>query len=83
MFLPRKLGGLGILKPSTVYYAKRVSFLLSVLNSDDMQVRETARYTFGLHMSKRKVRIAADDQPNFGRYCIRSDGRIQKQTAIN
>ena len=53
MFLPRKLGGLGILKPSTVYYAKRVSFMLSVLNSDDLQVRETARYTFRLHMGKR------------------------------
>ena len=83
MFLPRKFGGLGILKPSTIYYARRVSFLLSVLNSDDPQVRASARYTFNLHMSKRKVEMAAEDQPNFGGFCIRSDGRIQKQSAVN
>ena len=83
MFIPHKYGGLGILKPSTMYYAKRVSFLLSVLNSDDPQVRESARYTFHLHMKKRKVSIAADGGPNFGDYCIRSDGRIAKNCTIN
>ena len=83
MFLPRKHGGLGILKASTLYYAKRVSFLLSVLNSDDQQVRESARYTFHLHMSKRKVPVANDDDPNFGGYTVGSDGRIVKQSKVN
>ena len=39
MFIPRKQGGLGILQPMTMYYAKRVSFLLSVLNSQGVSSR--------------------------------------------
>ena len=37
MFIPRKFGGLGVINPTTTYIAKKISFLLSTLNSDDPQ----------------------------------------------
>ena len=55
MFLPRCQGGLGLVKPATMYHAKHVTFLLSLLNSDDPKVKDSARAAFHLHMSKRKV----------------------------
>eukprot|EP00745_Piridium_sociabile_P023008 TRINITY_DN35831_c0_g2_i14.p1 TRINITY_DN35831_c0_g2~~TRINITY_DN35831_c0_g2_i14.p1 ORF type:complete len:336 (-),score=64.31 TRINITY_DN35831_c0_g2_i14:549-1556(-) len=64
IFAPRRCGGLGLLKPSTMYYAKRLSFLLLVLNNDDNHVRDVARGSFKLHMQKRKVQLTGPDEDN-------------------
>ena len=74
---------MGISKPSSIYYAKRVSFLLSVLNSDDPQVRQSARYSFYLHMEKCKVDTVPENELNFGGFGVSSNGRIIKQSAVN
>ena len=52
MFIPRKFGGLGVINPTTTYIAKKISFLLSTLNSDDPQTRHSARSSLELHMKK-------------------------------
>ena len=43
MFSPRSQGGLGLLRPLIMYYAKKLSFYLSILNSDGTQTRERER----------------------------------------
>ena len=83
VFCPKKKGGLGLLKPSTMYHAKRVSFLLSVLNSDDSHVRAVARGGLHLHMQKRKVLQADPDEDNFGGYRVTGGMRIQKESKVN
>ena len=65
MFTSKKHGGLGILKPSTMYKAKKISFIISVLNSDDQNVRILARKSLELHMSKRKVPLVQEEEDNF------------------
>ena len=76
MFTPKKLGGLGILKPSTMYEAKKISFIISVLNSDDQNVRILARKSFELHMSKRKVPLA-EEEDNFLGYEVNDDYKVK------
>jgi hypothetical protein len=83
VFTPKKKGGLGILKPSTMYHAKRISFLLSVLNCDDLQVRAVARDSFVLHMTKRKVPSAPPGQNNFGGYSVGEEQRILKGSKVD
>ena len=43
MFVPKWNGGLGLRNPMTLYNSKRLSFLLSVLNSKDTLVKKVAR----------------------------------------
>ena len=69
-FVPRKYGGLGIRHPRIIYLAKRVSFALSVLNSDDVQVRFSARTSLVLHMEKRKIPQALPGNPQFAGYQV-------------
>ena len=83
IFAPRREGGLGVIKPSTIYHAKRVSFLLSCLNSDDPQVRTVARKTFSLHMNKRKVPVAGEEELSFGGFKTNPSGRISKGSKVN
>jgi len=83
IFTPRKQGGLGVLRPCTMYHAKRVSFLLSVLNSDDAHVRATARESFSLHLQKRKIPLADDENNNFGGYKTNDAYRLEKKSKVN
>ena len=83
IFTPRKEDGLGLTKPSTMYHAKRVSFLLSVLNSDDPQVRSLTRNSFVLHMQKRKVSAARPGEDNFGGYKVNNAYRLDKNSKTN
>ena len=84
MFLPRKEGGLGLLKPSSIYHAKKLSFLISCLNSDDQQVKMTARESMKLHMTKRKVPyVEGTDDPNFGGYLLDEEGKLMKNCKVN
>ena len=58
-------GGLGSFNPRIIYYAKKLSFYLNVLNSDDEQTQHTTRQSFELHMKKRKCEEADTHQENF------------------
>ena len=84
IFTPRREGGLGVIKPSTMYHAKRISFLLSVLNSDDIPVRSAARSSLTLHMTKRKVPISTDpEEENFCGYKTKENGQLYKESKVN
>jgi len=84
MFCPRAEGGLGLMNPHTLYRAKHVSFMLSMLNSDDGQVRETARTSLRLHMEKRKVPLASrDDENTFAGFRTSTKGKIEKNSRVN
>jgi hypothetical protein len=83
MFTSRSEGGLGILNPSALYSAKHLSFKLSALNSDDAQVRETARASLALHMQKRKVPEVQDgDGGGFGGFQTTDDGNLAKASRV-
>ena len=82
MFTPKSYGGLGIPRPRVLYYSSRLSFILSVLNSSDRCVRDVARESLHLHMSKRKVPIAAPGEPNFAEYSVVGN-KLNKQSASN
>ena len=55
-------GGLGIRKPITVYFAKKLATYIGMLNSDDEKVKLIARKSLSLHMSKRKVQVMQQEQ---------------------
>ena len=78
IFSPRSCGGLGIPSPRILYYAKHLSFYLSVLNSNDPLVKKAATKSLHLHMSKRKVQLSNSDNQNFCGYAIDSKGNFQK-----
>ena len=83
IFSPRSCGGLGIPSPRILYYAKHLSFYLSVLNSNDPLVKMAATKSLHLHMSKRKVLLSNSDNQNFCGYAIDSKGNFQKNSKIN
>ena len=70
MFVPKCNVGLGLRNPTTLYNSKRVSFLLSVLNSKDTLVRKVARESLALHMRARKVLKAPDGAENQFLGCV-------------
>ena len=80
MFTPKKLGGVGTLKPSTMYKAKKISFIISVLNSDNQNVRILARKSLELHMSKRKVPSVEEEEDNFLGYEVNDDYKVKPRT---
>ena len=83
MFISKNNGGLGIINPATTYIAKKISFLLSVLNSDDPQTRHCARFSLDLHMNKRKVDKDNSPDSSFAGYGTDGNGRLVKQCAVN
>ena len=83
MFVNKEAGGLGIMHPRTQYYACRLAFFLSVLNSDDACVRHTARTSLTLHMTRRKVTAAQRDDTQFAGYRVTEAGTLDKQSKVN
>ena len=77
MFTPKKHRGLGILKPSTMYKAKKIAFIISVLNSDDQNIRIIARKSLELHISKRKVPLVEEEEDNFSGYEVNDDYKVK------
>ena len=83
-FTPRVQGGLGIINPRVMYYAKHMSFALATLNSDDISVRNTARESLNLHMTKRKaVSVNQDDETESFAGFVIEDGKILKKSKVN
>ena len=78
MFTKKSAGGLGILHPRTQYYACRLAFFLSVLNSDDVCVKNTARASLTLHMTRRKVRPAQPGGDQFGGYAVLNNSLVKE-----
>ncbi len=83
MFLPNAQGGLGLIKPSSVYHRKKVTFLLDCLNSDDQQTQFTAHNALHLHMSKRKVPLSDDEDISFAGYKLLQPGKLAKVGKVN
>ena len=82
MFTPQQQGGLGIPKPYVNYYACRLSFILTVLNSDDMCFRKGARDSLKLHMERRKVPMAEPGQSCFAGYSVVGN-KLNKKSSVN
>ena len=80
MFVARSKGGLGLRNPTNMYIARKISFMVEMLNSDDNQVRFIARESLQLHMNKRKVNLAKSDDPSFGGYEVNEAGIIKKNS---
>ena len=80
MFVARSKGGLGLRNPTNMYIARKISFVVEMLNSDDNQVRFIARESLQLHMNKRKVNLAKSDDPSFGGYEVNEAGIIKKNS---
>ena len=57
MFVAKSKGGLGLRNPTNMYIARKISFMVEMLNSDDNKVRFVARESLQLHMNKRKVNL--------------------------
>ena len=74
MFLPRNHGGLGVKKLSLVYYTKRISFLLKILNNDVENFSSIARESMKLDIKKRKVSFAGFQRRNFLGYELDESG---------
>ena len=82
IFADKSSGGLGILHPRTQYYALRLAFFLSALNSDDMCTRHTAQSSLDLHLSRRKCLTAQPGDEQFAGYAI-INGSLAKQSKVN
>ena len=82
VFVPKYTGaGLGIRKPSGVYYAKKVSSYLQMLNYDGLVVLATAEKSLKLHMQKLKVK-ETEQEYNFARYEINENGVVDKNVRM-
>ena len=66
--------------PRIIYYAKKLSFYLSVLNSDDEHTRHTARQSLELYMKKRRCEEADPHQENLAGF--RTNYRVIKTSKV-
>ena len=82
IFTSKQCGGLGIPKPRDIYYADRLSFVLSVLNSSDNTVRRVARESLQLHMTRRKIPLAEPGESSFGGFRVVGN-KLDKTTTSN
>ena len=74
------VGGLGLRNLTNMYIARKISFVVEMLNSDDNQVRFIARESLQLHMNKRKVNLTKSDDPSFGGYEVNEAGIVKKNS---
>ena len=81
-FTAKSKGGLGLINPRVSYYAKHLQFHLAVLNSDDPAVRQAARSSLDLHMSKRKAVPTTSSEDSFAGY-VTAGNKIVKNSKVN
>ena len=67
MFVAKSKGGLGLRNPTNMYIARKISFMVEMINSDDNKVRFVARESLQLHMNKRKVNLFRGEGGGRGR----------------
>ena len=70
-FQPRNTRGLEVPNIEWLYTSFRIGHLLSMLNNDDMTVRELARESLFLHLQRRKIPIASQNEPQFLRFKLK------------
>ena len=78
IYLPRTNGGLGVKKLSHTYYITRISFLIKMLNHDEM-FSELARNSLRLDMKKRGVSFSNAGNNYLG-YEVKEDGFLNTRT---
>ena len=81
MFIPKSKGGLGVLNPRIAFYAKRLAFILSTLNSDDEKTKVCARNSLRLHFDKRKAVFDNEHLNMFAGYIIENN-KIVKHSKV-
>ena len=74
-FQNKSKGGLGVRKPSIIYRAARVNFLIHMLNHNDENFRFVARKSFEIDMTKRGV-LRSDAENNFLGYNLKESGHL-------
>ena len=74
--MKKQHGGLGIRKPSTVYGATRISFLVNMLNHDNDNIRYVARNPLSLDFSKRGAKRSIEEN-NFLGLNITASGSLE------
>ena len=79
IYLPREVRGIGIKKLSDVYYVTRLSFLVNILNHDVEEIRNVARQSLKLDMSKRGVPLS-QQRNNFLGYKLNSNNFLESHT---
>ena len=75
MFLKKQHGGLGIRKPSTIYRATRINFLIKMLNHPDNNFRFIPRNSLSLDFKKRGI-SRNEANRNFLGYTIKDNGLL-------
>ena len=75
MFLKKQHGGLGIRKPSIIYRATRINFLIKMLNHPDNNFRFIARNSLSLDFKKRGIPITEPNR-NFLGCTIKDNGLL-------
>jgi hypothetical protein len=81
IFQARGDGGLGVPNIEWVYTATRTNHLLKMLNCDDVTVREMARESLLLHMQRRKIPPAKENERQFLGFKIKDNGKLDIKTA--
>ena len=76
MFTKKQKGGLGIRKPSIIYRATRINFLIKMLNHPDLNFRYVARHSLSLDFVKRGI-PKTDAHRNFLGYKIKDSGTLE------
>ena len=72
------------MKPEIMYKAKFLSFLLSILNNDDVNVSNRGRNSLELHMSKRKaVETNNHSENTFAGYRLDDTKKLVKASKVN
>ena len=73
MFLKKQHGGLGITKPSTIYRATHINFLIKMLNHLDNNFRFIARNSVSFDFKKRGI-LRTEANRNFLGYTTKDNG---------
>ena len=81
MFCARHDGSLGLFHLRPIYYAKKLSFMPSVLHSDDEQITHTAKASFTLHFNKLKYSAAPDNDTDLNLSDYKTDAKYRLMKA--
>ena len=76
MLKKKQYGGLGIQKPSVVYKATRISFLVNMLNYENQNIQYVARNSLGLYFAERGAGPSVDDR-NFSGFKTNASGHLE------
>ena len=76
MFLKKDKCGLGVRKPSLIYTAARIGFLVNMLNHSNENIRFVARNSPELDMKKKRA-VRSTTKNNFLGYAVKENGLLE------